>query len=118
MSGTKKLHLCFQQHLSPPCGEQNLKCLYFVNRLTNLKFFFVEHICELQEPKNMGYKTPEFRLKYNGMTQMHLNFTANCFVIECINRENAPRTFFANLASTELAKCIRTSWQAALFLDP
>jgi len=37
---------------------------------------------------------------------MRLNFTANSFVFEHINRENKPRTFFVNLASGELSKCV------------
>jgi len=37
---------------------------------------------------------------------MHLNYTANSFVFGCTNRENMPRTFFENLASGELRKCV------------
>jgi len=48
---------------------------------------------------------------------MRLNFTANSFVFQHINRENAPKNIFVNLASGELSKCVRISKQTASFLD-
>jgi len=48
---------------------------------------------------------------------MRLNFTANNFVFGHINRDNAPKKIFVNLASGELSKCVRTSRQTAPFLD-
>jgi len=39
-------------------------------------------------------------------SKMRLNFTANSFVFRRINREISPITFFINLASGELAKCL------------
>ena len=51
-------------------------------------------------------------------TKMRLNFTANSFVFKYINRENAPRTFFINLAERNLPKCVWTHQQTASFLDP
>jgi len=48
---------------------------------------------------------------------MRLNFTANSFVFGRTNRENAPRSFFTNLARRLLPKCVETSRQTASFLD-
>jgi len=39
---------------------------------------------------------------------MHLNFAGNSFIFGHINRENAPRTFFINLAKQKLPKCVAT----------
>jgi len=50
--------------------------------------------------------------------RMRLNFTASSFVFKYINRENAPRTFFINLARCNLRKCVWTHQQTASFLDP
>jgi len=51
-------------------------------------------------------------------SRMRLNFTASSFVFKYINRENAPRTFFINLARCNLRKCVWTHQQTASFLDP
>jgi len=50
-------------------------------------------------------------------SKIRLNFTANSFVFERINRYNVPRTFSAKLAGKELQKCVWTSRQTASFLD-
>jgi len=49
--------------------------------------------------------------------KMCVNFTANSFVFEHINRENLPRTFSVNLGGGELPKCVWTSQQTTSFLD-
>jgi len=41
-------------------------------------------------------------------SEMHLHFTGNSFVFGHINREIAPRTFSAKLASRKLPKCVCT----------
>jgi len=48
---------------------------------------------------------------------MRLNFTANSFVFKYINRENALRTFFINIARRNLPKCVWTHQQTAFFLE-
>jgi len=38
-------------------------------------------------------------------SKMHPNFTANCFVLKCKNREIVPRTLSVKLSSRELPEC-------------
>jgi len=50
-------------------------------------------------------------------SKMHLNFTANCFVFACTNREIVPTTFSVKISSGTLLECVWTSPQTAPFLD-
>ena len=47
---------------------------------------------------------------------MHLNITANSFVLVCINRGIAPTTFCVKLLGRELLKCVWISWKTVSFL--
>ena len=49
--------------------------------------------------------------------QMRLNSTVNSFIFGCINRENAPRTFFTKLERRKPPKCVWNSREIPSFLQ-